>query len=507
MLHQPQPLQLLPHAPLADSPTSPLPHLHRLRVLTTPALRETNSLTIASPPNRRTLAEWSYGTKTPYLPPRLIQHIVTQSRSDHPAASARLIHVSLIARHGTRNPTKTSLQRMLSLYSWLRAALPSPQPLWLDRWEQTLKVYSQNPGDLTIHGEHELCNIGLRFAHIYGQTLHETTNKFRIRSSYKNRAIQSAKAFRMGYVQACQELGIPLPDTHEFEQESDSDSEPGTATPSVHSCPSTSSLPRSSDGDDRVEVLPIGRDASLRYFDPHHHNEYATFATQYKAEQRQNFSQSLVRHIAAEMANRISTTLGATIPLELDLVRVIGEVCAFETAHGRAGTSPFFRLLTPGDTRVLELADIRNRPFFKAHERFRAAAAPLVQDIMDSLTASVQPTETQAYAADLRFAHAETLVPLLLLLGIDTNGLSPTDPDFFRGLSAMSPFAANLAIELYEADSDSRPSHFVRFRLHERYVENIPALGEHGRDGVVELDRLLGFFREVLDEGMRNHAK
>lgn len=388
---------------------------------------------------------------------------------------------------------------MLALHSWLRAALPSPQPDWLDRWEDALNVYAERPGELTTHGVQELCQVGNRFAQNYGPSLDMAGGPVRIRSSYKNRAVESARSFLAGYLQTCADMGLPLPVLHhDSAAECDLDSDPGTANLSVDS----SSV--SSAEDDPVQILPMGRDASLRYFDPHHHTQYATFATEYKAQQRRGFSQSSLRHIAAEMANRVSTSLQATTPLDLDLLRVIGEVCAFENAHGRRATSPFFRLLTPGDVRVLELAEIRHRPFFKAHERFRAAAAPLVQDIMVSLTACIgESTETPPFAADLRFAHAETLVPLLLLLGIETNGLSPDDPEFYRGLSAMSPFAANLALELYETMDNSQSSYFVRFRLHERYVDCIPALGEQGRNGIVELDDLLAFFGEVLDEGMQ----
>lgn len=390
---------------------------------------------------------------------------------------------------------------MLSLHSWLRAALPCPQPAWLDRWEDTLNVYAQSPGDLTINGEQELWHIGMRFAHNYAPSLDKAGGPVRIRASYKNRAIQSARSFRSGYIQTCAEMGIALPDySQESDADCDVDSDPGVTTLSVDFSSASST------DDDEVQVLPIGQDAILRYFDPHHHNEYATFATKHKAHQRQTFSRSAMRHIATEMANRVCASLGATIPLDLEHLRVIGEVCAFENAHGRATANPFFALLTPADVRILELADVQNRPYFKAHERFRTAAAPLVQDIMLSLQAHVHPSEDPAYAADLRFAHAETLVPLLLLLGIETNGLSPSDPDFFRGLCAMSPFAANLALELYETTDASGPSYFVRFRLHERYVDCVPALGEHGRDGIVELDHLLAFFREVLDEGMQYYA-
>lgn len=281
------------------------------------------------------------------------------------------------------------------------------------------------------------------------------------------------------------------------------------------------------------------------------------------------------------MAERMTSAFGSPKPMDIDLVRSVSEAAAFDVAHGRYETSVFCKVFTPQDLRIVNKFEKRHRPFFKAHERFENVCAPLVKDLVMSLTNACrghprssmmmeeeeeeekemvkddmkidtdegdegddeatsssntssnsimsetlspssspseqnqqqrhehEPTpqninddEIRGAGADLRFAHAETLVPLLLLLGIRSNGLHPTHPDYRSGLAVMSPFAANLALELFEdVDANSgKTVHFVRFRLNERYVERIPALKEQGANGVVLLDDLLAFFDRVLDD-------
>lgn len=438
----------------------------------------------------------TFGTKTSYVPPStrepLDVHKVFPATAD-----TRLVHVTLVARHGTRNPTKSCLDRMQRLKSWLRKALPTPHPVWLDEWDNQLDIYSQNPGELTEEGEQELWHIGERFALNYASELHQSGAAIRVRSSYKHRAIASARAFLDGYSQTCQDLQLPvlfaLDDTY-----TDSDSDSLTGARSQQDSSSDTSI-----DDEAIEVLPSGQDASLRFYE--RHTEYAEFTGRYKEAVQSAFVRGSMHPIFSTLATRIGSALGAKEPMDVEFVRIVSESCAFDYAHGRVERSGFSPVLCREDSKLLEFAEIRCKPFFKAHELFRAVAAPLIADIINSFSSCISGVpEAGVYAADLAFAHAETIVPMLLLLGIHSNGLSPDDPDYRAGLSGMSPFAGNLIIELYESRDEATASYYVRFRLHERYVTNIPALGEHCRNGVVPLEHLIAFFDEVLAEGLHD---
>lgn len=463
-----------------------------------------------------------FGTKTVYPIPKHLQPLPESLAS---ASSPRLIHVSFIARHGTRNPTDKSINRMTSLEQWLKSALPN-SPQWLLDWSTVLAQYRCNPGALTSHGHSDLYSIGVRFAVLYAQSLRRVGATVRIRSSYKERAVSSARAFREGYIAACDQFDIPhritslqsapnarrLPTLDPYSSESSNSeletspsasSDTDSSDPDTHSKKSSDSSLTSWDHLP-VEVLPLGRDAILRYFE--RNIEYANFANQHKASTHKDLSRGSLRRHTTDMARRMTAAFGSPTPMDIEHVRSVAEAAAFDTAHGRAAVSIFCKTLTATDARMLNKFEKRHRPFFKAHERFRNVSAPLVQDLVNSLTASVETSSGRrrktAFAADLRFAHAETLVPLLLLLGIRSNGLPSSHPDYRQGLAAMSPFAANLALELYERDKpDGSKSYFVRFRLNERYVERIPALRQHGRNGTVELNHLLHFFDDVLADG------
>ncbi|CAN8063369.1 unnamed protein product [Agarophyton chilense] len=453
-----------------------------------------------------------FGSKTPYPHPSSLQPLHTHT---HP--TARLIHVSLIARHGTRNPTNSCIQRITALQTWLHSVL-SPIPLWLHQWSAQLHEYRASPGSLTSHGHQELHAIGSRFARLYARALHDVGNTVRLRSSYKERAISSARAFLDGYRHTCSTNRLPQPNTLVVEE----NTPPATPPPSIlsesseqsevpeplsaefdhdtQSTPNEYSSDASTDEQTLLEILPSGRDKVLRYFE--HNAEYAQFALHHKALTLRHLSRGPLLPIATQMAQRISNGLGASQTMDPSLIRPVAEAGAFENAHGRLDHSVFCRVLTPKDTAILELFEKYHRPFFQQLDRFRAVAAPLVADLAQSLRASAACAgDADVHAADLRFAHAETLVPLLILLGIDGNGMIRDSPDYRFGLSAMSPFASNLAFELYEQESGAGRTHFVRLRLHERYVEGIPALKGYERSGMVPLQVLLKFFDGILEEG------
>lgn len=484
---------------------------------------------------------YEFGTKTSYPIPNPLQQLLPDSPSKSPNSRPRLIHVSFIARHGTRNPTNSSVERMTALEDWLLSSIPH-RPQWLLDYSKVLTEYRRNPGTLTSHGHRDLNLIGERFASLYAKNLQRVGATVRIRASYKERAVSSAEAFRAGYIAACDRFQImhhvtslhsqpnsesstvrcpsapgpsleglnsySIPASLASSLSSQSESEISTqsaSSDSEFSEPDTPPEHQASSSDHlAVQVLPLGRDAILRYFEQN--VEYANFTNQHKALTRKDLSRGNLRRHTADMALRMTEAFGSTTAMDIDLVRSVAEAAAFDTAHGRASTSIFCNTITPVDVRVLDTFERRHRPFFKAHERFENVSAPLVKDLAESLTASVENSKlssqrrrTSAYSADTRFAHAETLIPLLLLLGIRSNGLHPSNPEYRQGLAVMSPFAANLALELYEdEEKDGSKFHFVRFRLNERYVERVPALGEYGRNGVVRLNHLLEFFDNVL---------
>lgn len=525
------------------------------------------------------------------------------------------IHVAMLFRHGTRNPTGSSSGRMRVVAGVLRGHGADEGKL--KDWESRLVSFESAPGELTCHGEEEMFGLGVRFRTRYKELC--KGDRVRVRSSFKRRATKSAEAFVEGYVAV--EVDGDVPDVEvvegmgaevEVEVEVDEDDHPTDAGAGAggggggggppgdpnpvkpHSrtvvrfgaveedhlvalrqrasarlffdsedaeegiadggamddhhlqlpvrpnrCSSISSescdedepvmdalakalaaparvleIPRSGSTPHivprpRIDVMAPGDDAPLRFFD--YHPEYAAFVRAHKIEQRTRISRSpsvaaflnggckdsklsLGARLAAAFGVDTSVDENATC-LHSEHVRVLAEAAAFDCAHN-VEDSVFTHALTQADIRNLEGCEERYRPFFAGHEKFGTVTAPLVQDLMSSLEAVVEKARRGEphIACDLSFSHAEALVPLCLLLGIN----NPTEPGAKVGLSKISPFAANITIELF-APEDEGDNFTVRFRLHERYLTSIPALGVDGV-GYIPIGRLLDFCRKVLTD-------
>ncbi len=410
-----------------------------------------------------------FGTKSTYPSP--------PSPADSSVRSPvgyQIIHVSFIARHGTRNPTKNGIERMRTLEAFLCDAAPNLP--WLESWSSVLDGYESREGDLTPLGIAEMKAMGRRFQARY-QHLVIALNSLPplARSSSKRRAVESAAAFLDGY---CSNLpaDCPVPVTR---------------------------------------VLGESEDHVVRYTERNPH--YYDYSVHHKNELHERLKTGKSPR-ALLIARRMACHLGVN-SLRPELVRVVAEAAAYDVAHGRGAASPFLRLLRRDDSPFLEAFDRSFRPYIHNFHQFRSIAAPLIRDLVNTLTAAA---DGRAPPADLKFAHSQTLVPFLILLRIDGNGLDTRSNEYVPGLVGMAPFAANFTVELFRKISNpvtNTPNRgrtgklgpylkefVVRFRLQERYVTCVPALGEHGRDGTVTLDKLLEFFQGVIEEE-ENHAR
>ncbi|GAB0496961.1 hypothetical protein MMPV_008282 [Pyropia vietnamensis] len=200
-----------------------------------------------------------------------------------------------------------------------------------------------------------------------------------------------------------------------------------------------------------------------------------------------------IRAATERVATALGTDAAALPPLCPMLLGALAEAAAFDLGAGVRG-SRLVSLLSRADAEAVEAAEARVRPFTAAHDHLPAVAAPLCADILAALGACVPTapgvgdsggggrhdggdgaranvTPPPRYVADVRFAHAETLIPLLLLFG------------FRPPLSALSPFGGNLTLELYAPPPGSGAPHRVRFRLHELYVGGGGGEDVHGHRG------------------------
>ncbi|KAI3841716.1 hypothetical protein MKW92_049152 [Papaver armeniacum] len=115
------------------------------------------------------------------------------------------IHINLVARHGTRSPTKKRIKELDRLATRLEALVSETGnstgnvPGWLSGWKSPWKGKKKG-GELVIKGEEELYQLGVRmrerFPDLFAEEYHPDI--YTMKSSQIPRASASAVAFGMG---------------------------------------------------------------------------------------------------------------------------------------------------------------------------------------------------------------------------------------------------------------------------------------------------------------------
>ncbi|VFQ90625.1 unnamed protein product [Cuscuta campestris] len=127
------------------------------------------------------------------------------------------IHLNLVARHGTRAPTKKKIMELDALSSHLEVLVKDAKekrkslekvPAWMRVWKSPWKG-KRTGGELIAEGEDELYNLGIRirgyFPDLFKEEYHPDV--YTIKASQVPRASASAVAFGMGLFSARGKLG------------------------------------------------------------------------------------------------------------------------------------------------------------------------------------------------------------------------------------------------------------------------------------------------------------
>lgn len=387
---------------------------------------------------RKSILDAHMSTKTKYpLPP---------SDPDTWADTARCRPVQLnwVVRHGTRYPTIKDITRINRTIERLRAGSSGATP-WVQDW--TSPYSPETAGWLAPVGVEELAAMGERLRRRFGDHVSDdgalNPTRFRFEATWKPRTQQSASAFGTGFFNG---RFAPL----------------------------------------RVHVAAVGADHALRFF---------ANCPAYNRAIHQNASATLhhaqYRH-GAQMQRNLRAFRARTGDRQLTQQHLEAAYagCAFDVAV-RAVENEWCALVD--DDTLLSMDYFHDlKHFYKkshGHAFASAIAAPLLQDVFQSLLARVERSPA-ALSGHFRFAHAETLLPLAALLDVSYFDRHASDRDghfradtplavattrAFRG-SALAPFAANIGFVLYECDDSTganttnATSFYVATLLNERPV-------------------------------------
>ncbi|XVE52446.1 hypothetical protein DITRI_Ditri02bG0122900 [Diplodiscus trichospermus] len=377
--------------------------------------------------------------------------------SDIPDACTPL-HLNLVARHGTRSPTKKRMRELEKLASHIRELVKEANynnvslqkvPAWLQQWESPWKGKLKG-GQLDRKGEEELYQLGIRvrerFPDIFNEEYHPDV--YPIRTTHVPRASTSAVAFGMGLFSGKGSLG-----------------------PGFHQAFAVTTESRASD------IILRFFDSCQTYKDYRKNHELAV--NKMKEPILVEITSALVKRYEFKFTIHDISSLWFLCKQESSLLDITDQACS---------------LFSPTEVALLEWMDDLEVFILKGYGNalnYRIGV-PLLKDVVQSMDQAIKAKEDNhapgSYEkARLRFAHAETVVPFSCLLGLFLEGsdferiqkeeplnLPPKPPQNrkWRG-SIVAPFAGNNMLVLYSCPANFSSKYAVQV-IHNEHPIPIP---------------------------------
>ncbi|XP_047161049.1 multiple inositol polyphosphate phosphatase 1 isoform X1 [Vigna umbellata] len=376
------------------------------------------------------------------------------------------IHLNLVARHGTRSPTKKRIKKLDNLSAHLEDLVRNAKernlplervPSWLNGWKSPWQGRLRG-GELISKGEEELYDLGIRirakFPNLFDEEYHPDV--YPIKASQIPRASASAVAFGMGLFRGNGSLG-----------------------PGRHRAFAVTSESRASD------ILLRFHDCCHNYKAYRKNQEPAV--SKLKEPILDEITSALIGRHYLNFTREDTSSLWFLCKQEASLLDITNQACG---------------LFIPSEIELLEWTDDLEMFILKGYGKslnYRMGV-PLLEDVFQSMEQAIIAKEEKHASgsfekARLRFAHAETLVPFSCLLGLFLEGSEikkiqkeqplqqppmPPQKRKWRG-STVAPFAGNNMLVLYScsAPDKSISKHFVQV-LHNEHP--IPLPGCDGSD-------------------------
>ncbi|XP_054860855.1 multiple inositol polyphosphate phosphatase 1-like isoform X1 [Amphiprion ocellaris] len=378
-----------------------------------------------------------FGTKTRYedVNPRLLRDVLSVNMSvlrPPPTERCSPVHLTAVIRHGSRYPTVKNIRRIHKLSELVRteAARGSEgsegSEGWLrdiqSRWEAW---YTEDmDGQLVMKGREDLLHLAVRLSILFPSLLsEENVRKRRVSfvSSSKHRCVSSVEAFQDGLRRRGRHDAPPEYD-HELDDE---------LMRFFERCRGY------------VEGVENNRTALMEVEKFQHGEE--------------------MEAVRRRMAERLGLPQHRLTP---DLVEAAFFLCSYELSI-RSVHSPWCFLFDENDAKVLEYQSDLKQYWKRSHGHVISglSSCPLFHHVFRTLDKAGRPrrsTDASPEPASILVGHAETLLPLLSLLGLYKDQTPPTASNYqsqhgrtFR-TSQIVPYAANLLFVLFDCQRGPR---------------------------------------------------
>ncbi|XP_038721920.1 multiple inositol polyphosphate phosphatase 1-like isoform X2 [Tripterygium wilfordii] len=368
------------------------------------------------------------------------------------------IHLNLVARHGTRSPTKKRIRELNNLATRFEVLIRDAEehklslqkvPAWLRGWKSPWKGKLKG-GELIRKGEEELYDLGIRtrerFPELFNEEYHPEVCA--IKATQVPRASASAVAFGMGFLR-----------------------EKGTLGQERHRAFAVTSESRASD-------------IMLRFFDccenyKIYRKKHEPAVDRLKEPVLDEITTALARRYELNFTRQDISSLWFLCKQEASLLDITDQACG---------------LFSPSEVALLEWMDDLEVFILKGYGNslnYRMGV-PLLRDVVQSMQQAIKAKEENhapgSYEkARLRFAHAETVVPFTCLLGLFLEGsefqriqreeplqLPPKPPQNRKWrCSIVAPFGGNNMLVLYSCPNNTSSKYFVQV-LHNEHPIPMP---------------------------------
>ncbi|XP_071778128.1 multiple inositol polyphosphate phosphatase 1a [Centroberyx gerrardi] len=372
-------------------------------------------------PNIPAIARY-FGTKGRYeeVNPYLLEDILAVNKSilQLPSAECREIHVTAIIRHGTRYPTIKNVKKMQQMHN-LVLHKASGKERWLREIQNHWQMwYTEDmDGRLVQKGVDDHKHLAVRLSKLLPSLISEEKLRgghISFITSSKHRCVNSTLAFKAGLTE------LWTIEDREFDH--------------------------------------VVNDALMRFFD-----QCTKFVEDVgnnpsaMAEFDKFKSGPEMKRVQEKIADRLRVQYSLITD---DMAEAAFYLCAYEFAI-KTVNSPWCQLFDEVDAQVMEYANDLKQ-FWKrgyGHDINSKSSCILFHDVFSRLDKAAQESKSGqqvSEAVTVQVGHAETLLPLLTLLGFFKDSDRLTSANFatqaqrsFR-TSHTLPYAANLLLVLYD---------------------------------------------------------
>ncbi|XP_070975426.1 multiple inositol polyphosphate phosphatase 1-like [Oncorhynchus clarkii lewisi] len=375
-----------------------------------------------------------FGTKGRYeeVNPYLINDILSVNKSllKPGCTDCTAVHVTAIIRHGTRYPTTKNIKRMQRLYDLVLNDAKNT-----DKWLTDIKTkwemwYTEDmDGKLVEKGRDDHRHLAVRLATFFPSLMSEEnlrSHRIRFITSSKHRCVDSIVAFQEGLLNLWNVTEVG---------------------------------PSQEINDELMRFF----DQCKKFVDDVENNKTAL-------EEVHLFKASAeMKIVQMKMAAQLQVPYNHITP---DLVEAAFFLCSYEFAI-KSLNSPWCNLFDETDAQVLEYKNDLKQYWKRGygHDINRKSSCALFHDLFNRLDKAAHEIRFGhvSEAVTIQVGHAETLLPLLALMGFfrDETPLTADNFDLQHGrtfrTSRIVPYAANLVFVLYDCSEGLR----LQFLLNE----------------------------------------